>query len=267
MADVTMPDEMVDWMKARDWGDHHLEWHVVRQWDIRVELSNQGHELSRRLIEFARSRGWRRAPLQEGERGNGLEFLLMHRAMLQLLREEFPERLALLVGWDSPPQDPNDPKAPVASGERFELLMTEAVIRIETAGHSFADEEDFALFLQTRLRPGPGDPFRRSTDPRAGLHNYLHNRWSDPTSEINLGDPTVNLYNRRFWELHGWIDLQWGRFREARGLSDTDPAYASDLQSHREMMKHPLRHHHLLAAGGEGAIDAPRPRVPSLFIE
>jgi hypothetical protein len=88
MADVPLPAEIHDWMRQRNWGMHHLEWHTVRQWD-RLPLPA-------RL--WAEQQGWQRAERQEGETGNGLEFLVMHRAMLELLRGQFPQH-ALFAGW------------------------------------------------------------------------------------------------------------------------------------------------------------------------
>lgn len=41
--------------------------------------------------------------LQEGEAGNGREFLVMHRAMIELIRAAFPDRAALFAGWAAVP--------------------------------------------------------------------------------------------------------------------------------------------------------------------
>lgn len=60
-------------------------------------------------------------------------------------------------------------------------------------------------------------------------------------SPINLGNPTVNIFNQRFWNLHGWIDHVWGAFK-AKGLSDTDAAYQKMIDHYFHMMS---GHHHL----------------------
>src|SRR6516164_5139989 len=85
VADLLMPDEIREWMQQRNWGVHHLEWHTSRQWD-RLPLAAR---------QWAAQQGWRRAALLEGEAGNGVEFLVMHRAMIELLREQFPQHAAL----------------------------------------------------------------------------------------------------------------------------------------------------------------------------
>src|SRR2546423_719300 len=89
MADQALPTPIRTWMKDRDWGTHHLEWHTTRRWDT----------LSAAQLDWAMQQGWQRASRQEGEAGNGFEFLLMHRAMVELLREQFPRDTSLFEGW------------------------------------------------------------------------------------------------------------------------------------------------------------------------
>src|ERR1700694_5851367 len=93
MADPLLPDNIINWINARNWGQHHEQWHAVRQWD------RQSAEVQNWML----SQGWQRADKQDGEPGNGFEFLVMHRAMLQLLREAFPTEAALFQGWVTPP--------------------------------------------------------------------------------------------------------------------------------------------------------------------
>src|SRR4051812_46673422 len=157
-----MPDEVRAWMAARSWGPHHLEWHTVRQWDRLPPAARQ----------WAEQQGWRRYPVPEGGAGNGLEFLAMHRAMIELLREQFPQHAALLNGWATPPTDPADRNDPLPNGATtaFADPMAAAVRRIETDPTSFADD-DLGLFVETAARPTPGNVFARSPDPAAGIHN------------------------------------------------------------------------------------------------
>src|SRR5690349_12365403 len=72
---LRMPKAIMDFEAKYAWGNHHVEWHTVRRWDLLDESSRQ----------WAERRGWRRATFQEGEVGNGYEFLAMHRAMLRVL--------------------------------------------------------------------------------------------------------------------------------------------------------------------------------------
>jgi hypothetical protein len=187
MPDVPLPFAIIQWMRDRQWGDHHLEWHTTRQWD-RLSPAEQAE---------AASLGWQRASHQEGEATNGFEFLMMHRAMLQLLREEFPMQTALFDGWRAPPTDPVDPNDPVPAGnpQPFRPEMAAAIARLSSDLPSFADDDALGLYIETRMRPVPGNPFATSSDSSTGIHNYLHNRFSDSTSPINMGDPSVNIEN------------------------------------------------------------------------
>ncbi|MFD0894777.1 hypothetical protein KBB96_04835 [Luteolibacter ambystomatis] len=254
MADEAIPMEIVEWMRAREWGAHHDEWHFVRRWDFWRVLAAQGNTAAAEMVEYAEQQGWQRAEIQEGEAGNGLEFLSMHRAMLILLLRNFPQHMHFFRGWARPPLDPRDVEDPVTDGSEFDSNRAAALLRIEAPGEPFASEDDFGMFVETNLDPVADDPLHRHEDPRRGIHNYLHNRWTDENSPINLGDPKVNLENARFWKLHGWIDHMWWRFRRANGLSDTDATYKAMIDHYVAMMNEP-GHHHL--HGGHHA--APRP--------
>ena len=225
MGDSLMPATLIDWMELRSWSQHHVEWHAVRQWDINDEATQQ----------WMLSKGWQRAARQEGEAGNGFDFLIMHRAMLELLREAFPQYVILFAGWDTPPVAPSDPQDPLPNGSKtpFDSKYMQAIRRIESPPGTFANEDAWGLYVQTLLQPLPGDPFHRSNDRSSGIHNYIHNRFSDRSSSVDMGNPGVNLGNLRFWKLHGWIDSRWDAFRRAKGLSDEDATYQQALHEHK----------------------------------
>ncbi len=163
MADQPLPDSISSWIAEHDWGRHHLEWHTSRQWDTLTPSQQQ----------WALQQGWQRAARQEGDAGNGLDFLLMHRAMLELLREQFPQQTNLFAGWATPPTDPDDPTDPVPDGNPrdFDAHMLLAVQRLQTQVSSFEDDDAIGLYIQTRRRPEPGNPFATSSDATTGLHN------------------------------------------------------------------------------------------------
>jgi len=129
MPDVPLPFAIIQWMRDRRWGDHHLEWHTTRQWD-RLSPAEQAE---------AAALGWQRASRQEGEATNGFEFLMMHRAMLQLLREEFPTLTDLFAGWPTPPTDPADPNDPVPRRESADVSPRDG------RGHRAADQRSDVL--------------------------------------------------------------------------------------------------------------------------
>ena len=245
MTDPLMPAEMQNWMNARNWSAHHVEWHAVRQWDRQSLAARQ------QMTQM----GWSRAAHQEGEIGNGWEFLLMHRAMIDLLKQNFPGQAALLTGWGRPPTNPDDPNDPMpANGfpRPFSVEKQPAITLLQNGLAGFASEDELGRYIETRSRPTATNAAGQSSDPSTGLHNYLHGRFSDESSPVNMGDPEFNLGNQRFWRLHGWIDARWSAYRRLKGMSDTDPQYLSALNAekqHLESMGHGGgRHLHVAAA-------------------
>ncbi len=220
---LAMPSPILAFEQEHGWGSHHLKWHVERRWD-RMASSDR---------KWAQSQGYQRASMQEGEKGNGLEFLAMHRAMIRTLLDEFPKQKSLFVGFSTIPTDPRDKDAPLPHGDRtpFDAEMKKALDRLENHIDSFADDDELGRFIETKMRPLPGKPGNQTTDAGAGLHNYLHMRFADSSSSIDIGNPSVNLQNKRFWQLHGWLDARWTAFRKLKGLSDTDPSYKTALDA------------------------------------
>jgi hypothetical protein len=227
-AGAQLPQSLVSYMEERGWGRMHLEWHTERRWD----------RLPPAALAYAEHQGWTRAQHQEGEAGNGLEFLAMHRGMLQLLAEHDRSARPYLVGWTTPPTDPHDLADPLPHGAStvFEPDMLAAVDRLQHHLDSFASEDELGLYIETAFRPTGEQRDAKATDRSAGIHNYLHNRFQDPSSPIDLGNPAVNLLSARFWRLHGWIDHLWAEYRTRAGLQDSDPAYQASIRAARAMM-------------------------------
>jgi hypothetical protein len=200
----------------------HLRWHTERRWDLMPASS----------IDYAKKHGWTRSQLQEGAKGNGLEFLAMHHMMKDMLIMEAPTAKKYFVGWTTPPTNPRDAKDPLPDGatDAFDDNMLAAIDRLENHVDTFTSDDELGLFIETSLRPIVTNKNRRSTDKSTGLHNYIHNRFADSSSKIDVGDPTVNLQNKRFWRLHGWIDHIWTNYRAVKGLTDDDPVYVAAMK-------------------------------------
>lgn len=160
----------------------------------------------------------------------------------------------LVVGWKTPPTDPEDSDDPVPNGTPFDDAKAEGIKIIENNFADFANDDTYGLFNESNIRPAPGNPTNRDPDGRLGVHNYLHNRWTDPKGPVNLGNPKVNNFNKRSWKLHWWIDRQWALFRNAKGLSDTDLNYLSFLAQYKHMMRGQL--HPMLSDLKEARTDA-----------
>lgn len=233
MTEPVMPAEILAYMNACQWSTHHAAWHGARIWHL---IGDAGKAFVTRHAGGQASR-------QEGAPGNGMDFLAMHRVMLETLRTGFPTHSRLLDGWVTVPIDPNDPNDPKPQNltpAAFDSKRIDAVRRIEDDIGSYKDDDDLGLFIQTRLRPLPNDPRRTSTDPTVGLHNYLHERFSSPGSGVDMERSDENFKNQRFWRLHGWIDARWQAFREAKHLGPNDPVYVAAMKEQRDhMMAHP----------------------------
>jgi hypothetical protein len=225
-----MPREIFDFVDQQDWGAHHLEWHTVRQWD-RLPADGQ---------EWARRQNWGRAQIQEGAKGNGLEFLAMHRVMIRMMRERFSAHAELFDGWKTPPVDCADRSDPCGPDPRsqgdFNPDKLEAIKKLEEDIGSFKDDDALGLYIETTARPTVIDPRAAAPDKSAGVHNYLHVRFMDPNSSIDIGDPSVNLKNRGFWRIHGWLEARWTEFRKIKNLSDEDPKYQAAIQKAEAML-------------------------------
>lgn len=238
MADPRMPQEVIVWAQARNWGSHHLQWHAERLWD---ELTARDPN----FLAWAASQGWQRASVQEGTNGNGLEFLAMHRVMIRQLIGAFPQHAGLFAGWPSPPLDPRDPQNPLP-GNRNEQIPQHyrtAIDRLDQSVGSFSGDDEFGMFIETRRQPLPGNPLRQNPDSSFGLHNYMHGRFSDSNSPVDMGRPEVNIGNQIFWRLHGWIDNRWTAFRAAKGLPENDAVYQAALQAAENHMGGHVHHH------------------------
>jgi hypothetical protein len=223
-----MPSAATKFIDANDMGDHHLGWHMSRQWD-RLDASDR---------DWLTKQGWSRADAQEGDPGNGLEFLAMHRFVLNTMRAlpELASQVALFDGWTRVP-DPEDgdvassgadsiaqnPLAPGADADIPAAFRT-AIARCQDPAErlkQFASDDDLGRFLETQAN--------QAGVSGAGVHNYLHNRFSQPGSSVDLGDPQKNFKNQVFWRLHGWIDRCWSTYRTAMNKKDDDPDYVAAL--------------------------------------
>ncbi|HEU0031001.1 MAG TPA: hypothetical protein VFQ53_10245 [Kofleriaceae bacterium] len=212
-----VPKNVHEYLEKYQWGDYHIVFHMSRKWYL---LGDQGRGWLTRVGEA-------RADLQEGDPENGVEFLTMHRAMIEHLTERWGDEAvtndpdgrttfaSVLEGWTTDDQviaglekvggDVNKFKAGLAKINDFA---------------SFATEDEFGTFLQTTLRlSGQVDPndsairfYDRDTTPGAGLHNWLHGQFQDASSPIDVGNPQTNLSNIMFWRIHGWIEAKWKQF-------------------------------------------------------
>lgn len=186
---------------------HHI-WHLVRserQWnglsdDQRTELI---------------SRGWR-PPRFENENGAGLDFLFMHREMIEMVNKHLHHlqdpTYTKVEGWNPIPFDHND------AIWKMPPLWQGADRVFEWAKHPDTTEE-YKRRVDTEFR---NDDWLRTktldevgTEMEWSIHGWMHLHWSEKTlnnpwdesvSNDWLGAPFSSHVNDVFWKLHGFID-------------------------------------------------------------
>jgi hypothetical protein len=212
-----VPKNVHNYLEKYQWGDYHIVFHMSRKWFL---LGDQGRN-------WLKNVGESRPDLQEGDPGNGVEFLTMHRAMIEHLRTR----------WGTEPVT-NDPEGRTTFSQVLDGWTTDAqmIAALEKQGGdvakfkaglakinnfaSFTSEDEFGNFLQTTLRlSGEVDPndtslrfYSRDMTVGAGVHNWLHGQFMDSSSPIDVGNPQTNLSNIMFWRIHGWIEAKWKQF-------------------------------------------------------
>jgi len=214
-----VPEKVYNYLDEHNWGQYHVVFHASRKWYL---LGEGGRNWLRSLDDHG-------AQLQEGDPENGIEFLTMHRAMINHLskrwgsekvhndpggRKTFAE---VLVGWET---DADVIKALKEWGGDYRRF--EAGLKITNDFDAFATEDEFGNYLQTTLKlSGQVDPndsakrfYDRDTRAGAGAHNWLHGQFMKRGSPISVGDPETNLKNIMFWRIHGWIENKWKEFEK-----------------------------------------------------
>jgi hypothetical protein len=215
-----VPQNVHNYLEKYQWGDYHIDFHMTRRWFI---IGTSGRNWLKRVGEAS-------ADVQEGDPGNGLEFLTMHRAMIQHLTDRWGKEPVtnsedgfktfgdVLKGWSTD-------AAVIAHLTKVGgdvATFKKALTKINNFS-SFASEDEFGLFLQTTLRlTGEVDPndsakrfYNNDATAGAGIHNWLHGQFEDGSSPIDVGNPQTNLSNQRFWGIHGWIEAKWEAFEKA----------------------------------------------------
>lgn len=221
--DLMVPKEVIAWMGERYWEPAHDAWHNVRR------CVNGGGGLFR-------AAECNRTDLVNPNRecanaANGYDFLAAHRHMIEGLKQAFPKHAALFAPFPKFPYDATD--VPEVYRGRFGTGWSQAVKDaakiledIENNLSRFPTDGDLGKFMQ--CSGGIGGP--------GSVHGAMHFKWAVNGSPSNLGNQTINLKNHMFWKLHGWIDLIWERYRAAKKLTASEPAYAKImLDQCREM--------------------------------
>jgi len=235
------PKEVHEFLEKYNWGDFHNVFHMSRHYYVM-------HPSGRAWLD---QNGEPPAPFQEGDTNNGVEFLTMHRAMLEYIRQRWgslpvkdPEGRRtmneVMDGWRT---DEDVIKALQAQGGDVDQFRA-GLANINNFGQ-FKTEDEYGLFLQSAQRLvgelNTNDPSARryTTDrrPGAGVHNWLHGQFMDDNSPITVGDPRTNLPSILFWRIHGWIEAKWKAFEAVhRRTQDEEQLYQGFITLFRAHM-------------------------------
>lgn len=219
---------------------YHALWHFVRTerlWDdLEPEVMNS-------LIQ----QGWQ-APRFQEEPNAGIDFLYMHRRMIDMVNA-WAAADALAVDG----QDPNGDLQPPPAAPRGDFVRAwitipwdhqdpvwpMPVVDLSAAPNLpliFGPTKEQATtdFYRQRLLDQFDNPtwLRSQSIDQLGtaleftIHGWMHMHWSpapppDPnTLDVNndwLGSPFSSHVNRHFWKVHGWIDDRIAAWEDAHG--------------------------------------------------
>lgn len=199
---------------------HHHLWHYVRgrpRWNELPEASR----------DQLRAAGWA-PPRFEDEPGGGLDFLFMHRRMIDMVDQALAHAndpsWPRVQGWDPIPWAEDDPDWPVPDWPDAHPGAADARRPASVASMRRAVAEGFrnAKWLSERTLDEVGTTLEFS------IHAWMHLRWSGPApADTDSLDPSNNWLfvpwsshvNPAFWKLHGWIDATITEWEKATGQS------------------------------------------------
>ena len=208
--DLTVQPEVLEWFKARVWEQAHFQWHNIRRCTSGAATADKqggGVNPCKTNPELIPTNQENKGP------GDGLEFLAMHRHMIQSLKQLWPKHTEQFEGWEHFPTKATDvPK-------QWQADWSDWMQNVASAG---AKADDPAAHMNETGFESEG-AFGQWIQSTSGLHGALHFKWVRPSnSEHGLGNQFANIDNYMFWKMHGWIDKVWDRYRTAKGLKPTE---------------------------------------------
>lgn len=207
-TDATVQPEVIKWMEDNAWQEAHFVWHVVRRCG-----AGFGGGAVINPCNFPEMK-----PEQNECAGpqDGYEFLVMHRHMIQALKELWPNHTEQFTGWTMFPGRSNYPdilqqyfsewpqqvRTDAALADSINTMSRDEILRRwPTEGH-------FGQWLQCGSLSG--------SIGAASLHGALHfNGYPRNNQAHSVANQRRNLDAYLFWKLHGWIDNVWEKYRVA----------------------------------------------------
>ena len=232
--DTILQPEVLQWMSDNKWTGAHVVWHAVRGCTDGTASGLLGplgfpNICKDYPVLIPADQNCKTA-------GDGYQFLLFHRHMLQTLKELWPKHAADFAGFPTWPKTAADVPDVWGAPKWSQTVLDAAAIgdNIDKPENlaKFPSEGALGHWLQcavgaAKLAVAPDEPY-------IGLHFNLHDQWSRGASSAHgLNNGQVNITNYMFWKLHGWIDNVWERYRVAKGIT-TD---ATLMQKYKQDIK------------------------------
>ena len=208
-TDTIVAQQVIDWMTKNVWQSAHFQWHNIRRCNGGMVITNRDGNLNPcKFTDIVPANQENKGP------GDGLEFLAMHRHMIESLKQLFPKHKEMFEGWDKFPSSKADvPEAWQAEWTAF------TPANIVTAANK-ADNP--AMYMNEADFKTEGD-FGQWIQSKSGLHGALHFKWvRGMNNEHGLGNQFTNIDNYLFWKMHGWIDKVWDKYRAAKNQTPND---------------------------------------------
>ncbi|WP_437597058.1 hypothetical protein WMF28_31125 [Sorangium sp. So ce590] len=236
IVDTTVQPEVLKWMYDNSWQVAHIEWHAVRT--CNGPFGGGGSKVG--ICDFKQL-----IPADQNcqTAGDGYQFLVFHRHMIQALKQLWPNHSEQFTGFTKFPTSAEDvPPQWRSAWRNWDASALEAgrigdeIDKPENLAR-FPDEGTLGFWLQCNV----GQALRGATNmPWVGLHFVLHAKWARPGNTTHgVNNTEANIDNYMFWKLHGWIDNVWEKYRLAKGMQPTDQKLKDDLAAQcREMDTH-----------------------------
>lgn len=217
--DAIVQPEVIQWMEENYWQEAHFQWHQIRRCgNNRPPGSDPG------VVDICQYTELLPEANECENAQDGYEFLVMHRHMIQTLKQLWPDHADLFSAWERFPSREDYPEiVQEYFSEWGDSILAQAEIadNIEDNLDMFDNEGELGMWLQC------GSLTRFSF---ANLHAALHFNGFPPRNQSHsVANGRRNLDSFIFWKLHGWIDNVWERYRRAKGLTDDDPELQQEM--------------------------------------
>lgn len=231
-TDAILQPEIIAWMEKNEWQESHFQWHNVRRCGSGGFGGGQGGGFgggggSESAFNPCDIPALLPDANECANAQDGYEFLVMHRHMIQSLKQLFPSHTDQFEGWDQWPDASDYPELlqPYFNQWGQQVLQNAAILdNIEDHLDMFANEGELGMWFQCGGLSGGA--------AGSSLHGALHfNGYPQNNQSHSVANQRRNLDSFLFWKLHGYIDKIWERYRVAKGLQPNEEALQTELRA------------------------------------